>query len=150
MNVWPVALNRNLKSSDVIYVLSNLFVLRGVPEHIPKPCRNVLRRLVQRVPTSRWAAHEIMALSHSTPLYHKLLYGEIYYSLNEARIGNESWRRQRPKSSCPRRSRGLFRNPGELRRPRRQRGRRVLHSKGTVSEGHSTSAAISSRTSCSV
>ena len=33
-NVWPFVIDRKLKSIDVIDVLSDLFVLRGVPEHI--------------------------------------------------------------------------------------------------------------------
>ena len=67
-----IRIDRKLKSIDVIDVLSDLFVLRGVPEHIrstmvrsssPRPCRNGLPLSGRRQPTSRRAARGRTALS---------------------------------------------------------------------------------------
>jgi len=60
-----VRINRKLKAVDVIDVLSDLFILRGVPGHIrsdmvrsswPRPCRNGSRPSVRKPRTSRRAA----------------------------------------------------------------------------------------------
>jgi len=71
--------------------------------------------------------------SFNARLRDELLDGEIFYSLAEAKIVIESWRRHynavrpmdrsgtnrpRPRSSCPHWQRGRLRNPGQLRCPR--------------------------------
>jgi putative transposase len=99
-----IRIGRKVKLVDVIEVLSDLSILRGVPEHIrsdnvqslsPRSCTNGLRRSVRRQPTSRQAARGRTAFieSFNARLRDGLLDSEILYSLNEARIVIESWRR---------------------------------------------------------
>jgi transposase InsO family protein len=70
-----ITINRKLKSSDVIDVLSDLFILRGVPEHIRsdngpefvvKPFRTGLPPLVPGPPTSSRGARGRMATSRAS------------------------------------------------------------------------------------
>src|SRR5262245_21277245 len=70
---------RKLKAIDVIDVLSDLFILRGVPAHSalttdrsssPRPCRNGSRLSVPGLPTSSGAALGRTATSRaSTPAF---------------------------------------------------------------------------------
>ena len=88
----------------MIDVLSDLFILRGVPGHIrsdngpsssPRPSRNGSPRSAQRPPTSTpgspWENGYIE--SFNARLRDELLNGEIFYTLREAQIVIESWRR---------------------------------------------------------
>ena len=99
-----IRIDRKLKSIDVIDVLSDLFVLRGVPEHIrsdngPEFVAKVVQEWITAVgartayiaPGSPWENGFIE--SFNARLRDELLDGEIFYSLNEARIVIESWRR---------------------------------------------------------
>jgi transposase InsO family protein len=139
-----IRIARRLKAVDVIELLSDLFILRGVPAHIrsdngPEFIAGAVRGWIAAVgaktayiaPGSPWENGYIE--SFNARLRDELLNGEIFYSLREAQIVLESWRRhyntERPhaslgyraprrKSSCPPSSRGRLRNPGQLRRPR--------------------------------
>ena len=105
---------RKLKATDVIDVLADLFLLRGVPTHIrsdngPEFVATGLREWIAAVgaktayiePGSPW--ENGYCESFNGKLRDELLNGEIFYTLNEARIVIESWRRHyntvRPHSS---------------------------------------------------
>ena len=95
---------RKLKAIDVIDVLSDLFILRGVPGHIrsdngPEFAAAAVREWIGAVgaktayiaPGSPWENGYIE--SFNARLRDELLEGEIFYSLKEAQIVIESWRR---------------------------------------------------------
>ena len=99
-----IRVDRKLKSADVIDVLSDQFVLRGVPEHIrsdngPEFGAKAVRDWIGAVGAktayiergSPWENGFIE--SFNARLRDELLDGEIFYSLAEARIVIESWRR---------------------------------------------------------
>ena len=98
-----IRIDRKLKSTDVIDVLSDLFILRGVPEHIrsdngPEFVAKAVQKWITAVgartayitPGSPWENGFIE--SFNARLRDELLDGEIFYSLKEARIVIESWR----------------------------------------------------------
>ena len=95
---------RKLKAIDVIDVLSDLFILRGVPGHIrsdngPEFVAKAVQEWIAAVgaktayiaPGSPWENGYIE--SFNARLRDELLDGEIFYSLKEAQIVIESWRR---------------------------------------------------------
>jgi putative transposase len=95
---------RRLKAVDVIDVLSDLFILRGVPGHIrsdngPEFIAKAVQAWITAVgaktayitPGSPWENGYIE--SFNARLRDELLDGEIFYTLQEARIVIESWRR---------------------------------------------------------
>ncbi len=95
---------RKLKSTDVIDVLSDLFILRGVPAHIrsdngPEFIAQAVQDWISAVgaktayiaPGSPLG--ERLRRKLQRPLRDELLNGEIFYSLREAEIIIESWRR---------------------------------------------------------
>jgi transposase InsO family protein len=95
---------RRLKAIDVIDVLSDLFILRGVPGHIrsdngPEFVAKALQEWIGAVgaktayiaPGSPWENGYVE--SFNARLRDELLNGEIFYSLKEAQIIIESWRR---------------------------------------------------------
>jgi transposase InsO family protein len=99
-----IKINRKLKSSDVIDILCDLFILRGVPEHIrsdngPEFVAKAVQDWIAAVgaktayiePGSPWENGYIE--SFNARLRDELLNGEIFYTLAEARIIVESWRR---------------------------------------------------------
>ena len=99
-----IRVDRKLKSTDVIDVLSDLFILRGVPEHVrsdngPEFVAKAVQDWIAAVgaktayiePGSPWENGYIE--SFNARLRDELLDGEIFYSLAEARIIIESWRR---------------------------------------------------------
>ena len=98
-----IRVSRRLKSIEVTDVLSDLFILRGVPAHIrsdngadssPKPCRSGSAPLVRRPLTSRQAAHGRTASSRVSRRGCVTNYSsEVFYTLREAQIIVESWRR---------------------------------------------------------
>ena len=109
-----LAIRRRLSSVDVIDVLTDLFILRGVPGYIrsdngPEFVAEAVRRWIAAVgsrtafiqPGSPWENGYIQ--SFNARLRDELLNGEIFYSLKEAQILIESWRRHydavRPHSS---------------------------------------------------
>ena len=95
---------RRLKSVDVIDVLSDLFILRGVPGHIrsdngPEFVAKAVQEWIGAVgaktayitPGSPWENGFIE--SFNARLRDELLDGEVFYTLREAQIVIESWRR---------------------------------------------------------
>jgi len=109
-----IRINRRLNSTDVIDVLSDLFILRGVPAHIrsdngPEFVAKAVQKWIHAVgaktayitPGSPWENGFIE--SFNARMRDELLNGEIFYTLKEARIMIESWRRHyngiRPHSS---------------------------------------------------
>ena len=99
-----IRIDRRLKSIDVIDVLSDLFILRGVPERLrsdngPEFVAKAVQDWIGAVgaktayiaPGSPWENGFIE--SFNARLRDELLDGEIFYSLAEAKIVIESWRR---------------------------------------------------------
>ena len=95
---------RKLKAIDVIDVLSDLFILRGIPGHIrsdngPEFVARVVREWITALgakpafiePGSPWENGCVE--SFNARLRDELLNGEIFYTLREAQIVIESWRR---------------------------------------------------------
>jgi putative transposase len=98
-----IRVKRRLNSIDVIDLLSDLFVLRGVPGHIrsdngPEFVATAVRAWIAAVgaktayiePGSPWENGYIE--SFNARLRDELLNGEIFYSLKEAQIVVEGWR----------------------------------------------------------
>jgi putative transposase len=134
---------RRLNSTDVIDVLSDLFILRGVPGHVrsdngPEFIAKAVQDWITAVgaktayiaPGGPWENGYVE--SFNARLRDELLNGEIFYSLREAQTVIESWRRHyntiRPhgslgykpphqKSSCHPSPLGRLRLPDLLRRP---------------------------------
>lgn len=109
-----IRIDRKLKSTDVIDVLSDLFIVRGVPGHVrsdngPEFIAKTVREWIVAVgartafiePGSPW--ENGYCESFNSKLRDELLNGELFYSLAEARIVIESWRQHyntlRPHSS---------------------------------------------------
>ena len=109
-----IRIDRRLRSTDVIDVLSDLFILRGIPVHIrsdngPEFVAKALRDWIAAVgaktdfiePGS--PGENGYCESFNSKLRDELLNGEIFYSLTEAKIVIETWRRhyntKRPHSS---------------------------------------------------
>jgi putative transposase len=109
-----IRIDRKLRSTDVIDVLSDLFILRGLPDHTrsdngPEFMAKAVREWIAAVgartayiePGSPW--ENGYCESFNAKLRDELLNGEIFYSLAEAKIIIESWRRhyntRRPHSS---------------------------------------------------
>ena len=105
---------RNLKSDNILEILTELFTLRGVPEHIrsdngPEFTAKVVRSWLPKAgvqtlfiePGSPW--ENGYCESFNGKLRDELLNGEVFYSLKEVQILTEQWRREyntvRPHSS---------------------------------------------------
>ena len=99
-----IHINRKLKAIDVIDVLSDLFILRGIPGHIrsdngPEFVAKAVQEWIAAVgpktayiePGSPWENGYIE--SFNARLRDELLNGEVFYTLREAQIIIESWRR---------------------------------------------------------
>ena len=99
-----IRVSRRLRSVDVIDVLSDLFVLRGVPGHIrsdngPEFVATAVQEWIGAVgaktayitPGSPWENGFVE--SFNARLRDELLDGELFYTLREAQIVIESWRR---------------------------------------------------------
>ena len=99
-----IRVDRKLQSTDVIDVLSDLFILRGVPEHVrsdngPEFVAKAVQEWITAVgaktayiaPGSPWENGFIE--SFNARLRDELLDGEIFYTLKEAKVVIESWRR---------------------------------------------------------
>ncbi|HEY0125960.1 MAG TPA: IS3 family transposase [Blastococcus sp.] len=95
---------RKLRATDVIDVLSDLFILRGVPGHVrsdngPEFVAEAVQEWITAVgartayiaPGSPWENGYVESLN--ARLRDELLDGEIFYSLREAEVVIESWRR---------------------------------------------------------
>ncbi|MFC5485158.1 IS3 family transposase [Microvirga aerilata] len=109
-----IRVSRKLKAVDVIDVLSDLFILRGIPGHIRSDngsefVAKAVREWITAVgakaayiePGSPW--ENGYCESFNSKLRDELLKGEIFYTLEEAKVIIESWRRHyntvRPHSS---------------------------------------------------
>jgi len=109
-----IDVRRSFKSEDVLARLADLFILKGTPDHIrsdngPEFIAKDLRGWLKRVnvntlyiePGSPWENGYIE--SFNGKLRNELLNGEIFYTLNEAKIVIERWRHHynhvRPHSS---------------------------------------------------
>ncbi|PKH44969.1 IS3 family transposase [Dehalococcoides mccartyi] len=109
-----ITINRRLTSEDVIDQLFNLFIFRGIPEHIrsdngPEFTAKAIRKWLTRLgiktlfiePGSPWENGYIE--SFNGKLRDELLNLEIFTTLAEARVLITDWRRQynqvRPHSS---------------------------------------------------
>ena len=99
-----IRIKRRLKSIDVIEALADLFLTRGVPTHVrsdngPEFVALAVREWIAAVgartayiePGSPWENGYIE--SFNARLRDELLNGEIFYSLAEAKVVIESWRR---------------------------------------------------------
>ena len=139
-----IRVSRRLKSIDVIDALSDLFILRGVPGHIrsdngPEFVAKAVQEWIAAVGArtayiergSPWENGFIE--SFNARLRDELLDGEIFYTLREAQIVTESWRRHynavrphasigyrapAPECSSQRSPHGRLCNPNQLRQPR--------------------------------
>ena len=109
-----ILVGRRLTSEDVINQLFNLFILRGIPEHIrsdngPEFTAKAIRKWLERLgiktlfiePGSPWENGYIE--SFNGKLRDELLNPEIFTTLTEAKVLIEQWRREynqvRPHSS---------------------------------------------------
>ena len=99
-----IRVNRKLNSTDVIDVLSDLFIMRGVPGHVrsdngPDFVAKAVQDWIGAVgakttyiePGSPW--ENGYCESFNSKLRDELLDGEIFYTLEEARVIIENWRR---------------------------------------------------------
>jgi putative transposase len=100
-----IMVDRKISSQDVIDELYNLFILRGIPEHIrsdngPEFTARAVRRWLNRLrvrtlfiePGSPWENGYIE--SFNGKLRDELLNREIFTTLDEAKILIEQWRRE--------------------------------------------------------
>jgi transposase InsO family protein len=114
-----IRVGRRMTSHDVLYLLSELFLEHGIPEHIrsdngPEFVAKAVREWLADLgvttlfiePGSPWENGYVE--SFNGKLRDELLNGEVFYTLKEAQILIEHWRRQynhlRPHSSlggCP-------------------------------------------------
>jgi len=98
-----IVVDRRLRSTDVIEVLAELFIRRGTPEHIrsdngPEFCAKAVHKWLDRLgvgplfiePGSPW--ENGYCESFNGRLRDELLNGEIFYTLQEAKILIENWR----------------------------------------------------------
>ncbi len=109
-----ILVKRNITSQDIINQLFELFIFRGIPEHIrsdngPEFTAKAIRRWLNRVdvktlfiePGSPWENGYIE--SFNGKLRDELLNREIFTTLTEAKVLIEQWRREynqvRPHSS---------------------------------------------------
>jgi putative transposase len=109
-----LVVERRLRSDDVLQCLTDLFVVRGIPEHIrsdngPEFTAKAVRRWLGKIgvrtmyiePGSPW--ENGYNESFNGKLRDELLNGEIFYTLKEAQVLIEGWRREyntiRPHSS---------------------------------------------------
>jgi putative transposase len=99
-----IRVDRRLKSTDVIDVLSDLFILRGVPGYIrsdngPEFVAKAVQAWIHAIgaktayiePGSPWENGYVE--SFNARMRDELLNGELFYSLKEAKIVIENWRR---------------------------------------------------------
>jgi len=99
-----IIVGRRIHSHDVLYTLADLFIRRGIPAHIrsdngPEFCAKAVREWLSRLgvgtlfiePGSPWENGYIE--SFNGKLRDELLNREIFYTVKEATILIEQWRR---------------------------------------------------------
>jgi len=111
---FAIRVDRHIEAIDVIETLADLFIERGIPEHIrsdngPEFIAEIIRAWLQRLhvkplfiePGSPWENGYIE--SFNGKLRDELLNGEIFDTITEARVITERWRKRyntiRPHSS---------------------------------------------------
>ena len=100
-----IVVNRKMQSADVIETLAELFVGKGTPEHIrsdngPEFCAKAVREWLRDLgvetlfiePGSPW--ENGYCESFNGRLRDEFLNGEVFYTLQEAKILIEEWRRE--------------------------------------------------------
>jgi len=100
-----IVVERKLRSDDVLHCLTELFACHGAPEHVrsdngPEFTAKVVRQWLERVgvrtlyiePGSPW--ENGYNESFNGKLKDELINREIFYSLEEARVLVEQWRRE--------------------------------------------------------
>ena len=109
-----IVVDRRLRSTDVIEAMAELFIRKGLPEHIrsdngPEFCAKAAREWLHRLdigplfiePRSQW--ENGYCESFNGKLRDELLNRELFYSVEEAKVLIENWRREynaiRPHSS---------------------------------------------------
>jgi transposase InsO family protein len=109
-----LVVDRSIKSDDVLHTLSNLFLIYGIPENIrsdngPEFTAKTVRRWLERIgvktafiePGSPW--ENGYNESFNGKLRDEVLNREIFYTIKEARVVIENWRKEynttRPHSS---------------------------------------------------
>ena len=98
-----IVVNRKLRSTDVIETLAELFIRKGLPEHIrsdngPEFCARAVREWLDRLdigplfiePGSPW--ENGYNESFNGKLRDELLNREVFYTLEEASVLIENWR----------------------------------------------------------
>ena len=103
-SAWPIRVGRRLRSDDVLATLTELMVHRGVPEYIrsengPEFTAMRVREWIEKIgaktlfiePGSPW--ENGYNESFNGKLRDELLDGEIFYTLREAEVLIEEWRR---------------------------------------------------------
>ncbi len=94
---------RRIRSKDVILILADLFLRRGIPKHIrsdngPEFIAKILRRWLKDLnvdplfiePGSPWENGYVE--SFNGKMRYQFLDGEIFYTLKEAQVMTEKWR----------------------------------------------------------
>jgi len=100
-----ILVERRIKSQDVIDVLFELFIFRGIPEHIrsdngPEFAARAVRKWLGRLgvktlfiePGSPWENGYVE--SFNGKLRDELLNREVFYTLQEAKVLIEQWRQE--------------------------------------------------------
>jgi len=100
-----IVVNRKMQSTDVVETLAELFVRKGTPEHIrsdngPEFCAKAVSEWLRDLgietlfigPGSPW--ENGYCESFNGRLRDELLNGEVFYTLQEAKILIEAWRRE--------------------------------------------------------
>jgi len=100
-----IVVNRKMQSTYVMETLAELFVTKGTPVHIgsdngPESCAKAVREWLRNLevetlfiePGSLW--ENGYCKSFNGRLRDELLNGEIFYTLQEAKILIEGWRRE--------------------------------------------------------
>ena len=99
-----IHIGRQTKAADVLYILSELFILRGAPDYIrsdngPEFTAEMVREWLRRLsvethftePGSPWENSYIE--SFNGKMRDELLNGEIFDTILEARVITERWRK---------------------------------------------------------
>jgi transposase InsO family protein len=99
-----IVVNRRINSNDVLYTLADLFIRRGIPAHIrsdngPEFCAKAVREWLSRLGVGTLfiepgsPSENRCIESFNGKLRDELLNREIFYTLKEASILIEQWRR---------------------------------------------------------
>jgi len=100
-----IAVDRSIKSDDVLHTLSNQFLIHGIPENIrsdngPEFTAKTVRRWLERIgvktafiePGSPW--ENGYNESFNGKLRDEVLNREVFYNITEAKVVIENWRKE--------------------------------------------------------